>query len=79
MTKRFQRITAKHSTKKRQRLSSLDIDEQPKTKDRASIRLSLSKSKGISSSKLLIAKTRFRVNTIQASRQFQREASKPQK
>ena len=46
-------ITAKHSTKKLQRLSSSDEDEQPKTKDRASIRSSLTKSKGVSSSKLL--------------------------
>jgi hypothetical protein len=52
-------ITAKHSTKKRQRLSSSDEDEQPKTKDRASIRSSLTKSKGVSSSKLLKSKNTF--------------------
>jgi len=57
--KKIKRITAKHSTKKRQRLSSSDEDEQPKTKDRASIRSSLTTSKGVSSSKLLNSKNTF--------------------
>jgi hypothetical protein len=57
--KKIKRITAKHSTKKRQRISSSDEDEQPKTKDRASIRSSLTTSKGVSSSKLLNSKNTF--------------------
>ena len=43
-------ITAKHSTKKLQ---------QPTTKDRASLRPSLAKTKGVSSSKLLKSKNTF--------------------
>ena len=57
--KRVLMITAKHSTKKLQRLSSSDEDEQPKTKDRASLRPSLAKSKGVSPSKLLKSKNTF--------------------